>query len=164
MADKRIRMTQTQEVEFNGSPAQLRGGEYYLLPADMADGLVEKRLAYPDDEPPECDKCGATFEGVGAWTTVERHRGEDHQELVLDWKPGEGEPPPLDEDHPAVQEALEEYPTIQDLKGECNRIGVADDEVVATGASGKLKEDWLRHLLRARGRRGFYRRRKDEES
>lgn len=161
MADKRIRMTQTQEVEFNDSPAQLRGGEFYLLPEEMADKLVSKKVAYPDGEPPECDQCGAVFEGVGAWTTVERHRGNDHKDLVLDWNPGEGDPPPLDEEHPAVQR-LEGW-TVEELKEECHRIGVADADVIATGSSGTVKEDWIRHLLRARGRRGFYRRRESEE-
>lgn len=157
---ERVCMTETVEVTVKGASAQLRGGEFYLLEPEKADALVEKRVAYYEGAPPECDACGAFFAGVGAWTTLDRHRGTDHEGNIFNWDPGDGDPPPLDDGHPDVA-SLREH-TVEDLRDECHRIGVSTPEVVPTGASGRVKDDWIRHLLRARGRRGFYARQEEE--
>lgn len=157
---ERVCMTEGVDIDLKGSTAYLRGGEFYLLEPEQAERLVDLRKAYYEGDPPTCDACGAWFEGVGAWTTLDRHRGTDHEGNIFNWDPEDGDPPPLDDGHPDV-ESLREH-TVEQIREECHRIGVATADVVPTGASGRVKDDWIRHLLRARGRRGFYARQEEE--
>lgn len=161
----RIVATETVTVRVGDADLRLRGGELYLLEEDVRDRLIDEQVAYPEDEPPTCDECGAWFEGAGAWSGLSRHRA-NHDGVEYSWDPADGDPLPLDGDHPEVA-ALRER-TIPDqyddaglleqrgLKQMCHDLGVSEDEVVATGASGPVKDDYIRHILRARGRHGFY--------
>lgn len=154
MADERVVMTQTQRIDRGDATMHLAGGNVYLLDGELADRLVEARVAYPDEQPPECDICGAVFEGPGAHRTLERHRS-DHEEVVLEWRnDDEGEPPPLDDSHPEVRRYREM--TTDQIREELHgSYGIGTDEVVATGAGGPVKDDWIRTLLQARDLRGY---------
>lgn len=72
MQSIRVVMTQGVELPNGGGVMQLSAGSYYLLPEDMAAGLIESRKAYPDGEPPTASD-GAVFEGQGAWARVDAH-------------------------------------------------------------------------------------------
>lgn len=163
MSDTRIRMTETKGVDLGAGPVRLRGGEFYLLPEEIASDLVDQRLAYEEGDPPECDVCGGRFEGVGAYVGRDRHRGEDHGSVAVDWSPfSDQEPPPLDDDHRDVERLRDEH-TVAELKQKAHDLGVSSAEIVATGASGPVQDDYVRHILRARGRKGFYARRDADE-
>lgn len=156
MSDTRVLMTESTDVSLGARPVRLRGGHWYLLPDEVAEELVEERVAYEEGNPPECDICGLEFTGVGAYVGRDRHRGEDHGAAVVDWSPFSGqEPPPLDDTHSEVQELRENH-TVSQLHQIANDLGVADDEIVATGSGGPVKDDYVRHILRAKGRKGFY--------
>lgn len=155
MADERVVLTQSQRIDRGGARQHLAGGSTYLLDEDLAERLIKAQVAYPAGEPPECDICGAPFEGPGAYRSLEDHRST-HEDVVLEWRnDDEGDPPPLDDAHPEVQR-YREMNTDRIREELHGSYGIGTDEVVATGSSGRIKDDWIRTLLQARDLRGYF--------
>jgi hypothetical protein len=95
--DVRILLLDSRTVELDGGGVQhYRGGDYYIVPPELARKWEDEDAAYPDGRPPACPACGqvsdaARYEGdvyVGPRAALARHVAGNHPELA------ETPPPP----------------------------------------------------------------------
>lgn len=62
----------------NGSRQVFRRGNYYNLKDHVAQELIDVRVAYDENNPPECRFCEESFEGLDAYGLVKVHENDEH--------------------------------------------------------------------------------------
>lgn len=103
MTHRRLYVGKGQTVELDGGGIQsYRGGEFYMVPEELAQGWIDADIAYDPDEPPVCPICGEgttsyVQEGdktIGPLELIGRHVASKHPEQVPDVavEPAAGEP------------------------------------------------------------------------
>lgn len=76
----RVFVTDRFELRDHGAVQIYLPGEFYTPQVGIARAIVNERCGYFEEEPPECNECGETFEGMTAYSALDQHIEAEHRQ------------------------------------------------------------------------------------